>query len=64
MHENRRLKSLYRYLPVLREYEAEFKKALGRESGAAEGLFNEKTEVRKSRDTVSLRYRYSNINIH
>jgi hypothetical protein len=36
----------------LGEFEAEFKKALGRESVAQEVLFDEKTEGRKSRDTV------------
>jgi hypothetical protein len=38
----------------LGEFEAEFKKALARESGAQEVLFDEKTEDRKSRDTVPL----------
>jgi hypothetical protein len=37
-----------------REFEAEFKKALVRESGARGGLLDEKTEGRKSRDTVPL----------
>jgi hypothetical protein len=39
----------------LDEFEAEFKKALARESGAQGVLFDEKTEGRKSRDTVPLR---------
>jgi hypothetical protein len=40
----------------LREYEAEFKKALARESGAQQGgLFDGKNEGRKSRDTVPLK---------
>jgi hypothetical protein len=38
----------------LGEFEAEFKKALGREPGAQGILFDEKTESRKSRDTVPL----------
>jgi hypothetical protein len=38
----------------LGEFEAEFKKALARESGAQGVLFDEKTEGRKSRDTVPL----------
>jgi hypothetical protein len=38
----------------LGEYEAEFKKALARESGAQGVLFDEKTEGRKSRETVPL----------
>jgi hypothetical protein len=38
----------------LGEFEAEFKKALARESGAQRVLFDEKTEGRKSRDTVPL----------
>jgi hypothetical protein len=38
----------------LGEFEAEFKMALDRESGAQEVLFDEKTEGRKSRDTVPL----------
>jgi hypothetical protein len=38
------------------EFEAEFKKALARESGAQGVLFDEKkTEGRKSRDTVPLK---------
>jgi hypothetical protein len=36
----------------LGEFEAEFKKALARESGAQGVLFDEKSEGRKSRDTV------------
>jgi hypothetical protein len=36
----------------LGEFEAEFKKALARESGAQGVLFDEKTEGQKSRDTV------------
>jgi hypothetical protein len=36
----------------LGEFKAEFKKALARESGAQGALFDEKTEGRKSRDTV------------
>jgi hypothetical protein len=40
----------------LGEFEAEFKRALGRESGAQGVLFDEKTEGRKSRDTVPLRH--------
>jgi hypothetical protein len=39
----------------LGEFEAEFKKALARESGAQGVLFDEKTEGRKSRDTIPLR---------
>jgi hypothetical protein len=39
----------------LGELEAEFKKALARESGAQGVLFDEKTKGRKSRDTVPLR---------
>jgi hypothetical protein len=35
-------------------FEAEFKKALARESGAQGVLFDEKTEGRKSRDNVPL----------
>jgi hypothetical protein len=35
----------------LGKFEAEFKKALARESGAQGVLFDEKTEGRKSRDT-------------
>jgi hypothetical protein len=38
----------------LGEFETEFKKALARESGAQGLLFDEKTEVRKTRDTVPL----------
>jgi hypothetical protein len=38
----------------LGEFEAEFKKALARESGAQEVLLIKKTEGRKSRDTVPL----------
>jgi hypothetical protein len=38
----------------LGEFEAEFKKALARESGAQGVLFDEKIEGRKSRDTVPL----------
>jgi hypothetical protein len=38
----------------LSEFEAEFKKALARESGAQGVLFDEKTEGRKSPDTVPL----------
>jgi hypothetical protein len=38
----------------LDEFEAEFKKTLARESGAKGVLFDEKTEGRKSRDTVPL----------
>jgi hypothetical protein len=38
----------------LGEFEAEFKKALARESGAQVVLFDEKNEGRKSRDTVPL----------
>jgi hypothetical protein len=38
----------------LGEFEAEFKKALARESGAQGVLFDEKPEGRKSRDTVPL----------
>jgi hypothetical protein len=39
----------------LGEFEAEFKKALARESGAQGVLFDEKkVEIRKSRDTVPL----------
>jgi hypothetical protein len=38
----------------LGEFEAEFKKALASESGAQGVLFDEKTEGRKSRDTVPL----------
>jgi hypothetical protein len=36
------------------EFEAGFEKALVRESGAQGVLFDEKTEGRKSRDTVPL----------
>jgi hypothetical protein len=39
----------------LGEFEAEFKKALARESGAQGVLFDEKTEGRQSRDSVPLR---------
>jgi hypothetical protein len=39
----------------LGEFEAEFKKALARESGAKGVLLDEKTEGRKSRDTVPLK---------
>jgi hypothetical protein len=39
----------------LGEFEAELEKALARESGAQRILFDEKTEGRKSRDTVPLR---------
>jgi hypothetical protein len=42
----------------LGEFEAEFKKALARESGAQGVLFDEKTEGRKSRDTVPLNIFY------
>jgi hypothetical protein len=42
----------------LGESEAEFKKALARESGAQGVLFDEKTEGRKSRDTGSLIMKY------
>jgi hypothetical protein len=38
----------------LREFEFIFKKALAPKSGAQDGCFNEKTEGRKSRDTVPL----------
>jgi hypothetical protein len=38
----------------LGEFDADFKKALARESGAQGVLFDEKTEGRKSRDTVPL----------
>jgi hypothetical protein len=40
----------------LGEFEAEFKKALARESGAQGVLFDEKTEGRKSRDIVPLSF--------
>jgi hypothetical protein len=38
----------------LGEFEAEFKKALARQSEAQGVLFDEKTKGRKSRDTVPL----------
>jgi hypothetical protein len=38
----------------LGEFEAEFKKALARESGAQGVLFDEKNQGSKSRDTVNL----------
>jgi hypothetical protein len=38
----------------LGEFETEFKKALARESGAQRVLLDQKTEGRKSRDTVPL----------
>jgi hypothetical protein len=38
----------------LGEFEAEFKKASARESGAQGLLFDEKSDGRKSRDTVPL----------
>jgi hypothetical protein len=41
----------------LGEFESEFKKALARESGAQGVLFDEKTEGRKSRDNVPLRFK-------
>jgi hypothetical protein len=44
----------FRNRSYLGEFEAEFKKALARESGAQGVLFDEKTEGRKSRDTVPL----------
>jgi hypothetical protein len=40
----------------LGEFEAELKKALARESGAQGVLFDEKTEGRKFRGTVPLRF--------
>jgi hypothetical protein len=49
----------------LSEFEAEFNKALARESGAQRVLFDEKTEGRKSHDTTGIplkgrsRYRYT-----
>jgi hypothetical protein len=43
------------YLDFLGENEAICKTALGCESGPYGGLFDEKTEGRKSRDTVPLR---------
>jgi hypothetical protein len=49
----------------LGEFEAEFKKALARESGAQGALFDEKTEGRKFRDTAPFKQtknnRYSRI---
>jgi hypothetical protein len=39
----------------LGEFEAEFKKAVARGQGSRGLLFDEKTEGRKSRDTVSLK---------
>jgi hypothetical protein len=39
----------------LREFEAIYKKALIRESGAQVGLFDKKNRGRKSRDTVPLK---------
>jgi hypothetical protein len=41
-------------MDFLGEYEAICKTALGRESGPWWGLFDEKSEGRKSRDTVPL----------
>jgi hypothetical protein len=43
----------------LSEFAAEFKKALAHESGAQRVLFDEKTEGRKSRETVPLSFQFA-----